>query len=450
MTIPAPLEAGFKAKFAEYTGTLDCVHCGLCIQNCPTYGVTGRESDSPRGRIYLMRGYAESNLEISPEARRHLDECIVCRGCETVCPSGIRMGDMMESFRHEMRRARNPRFFARLLDRVKDAAARAVLMGILPHRTRIAALTDLLYFYDRSGLRRLLRWAARIGARGPARRISVRLVALDDLLPPILPPSRRRLDAEAAASGGLFRAVGKARVRAALFLGCIASEWYADVHRATIRVLTENGCDVVVPNAQTCCGALHRHGGHLEDAAELYARNREAFEEVKADVLIVNAAGCGASLREPPHSMPEGLGLPVRDVCEFLDEIGIRAPAGEVRRKVAHHQACHLVHAQRVKASAVENLLTQIPGVALVPLPDADRCCGAGGIYNLLHPEIAGPLQAEKVAAILGTGAEIVATGNPGCWMQIRAGLSGRGIEVLHPVELLERAYGSRPEGPRP
>jgi len=449
VTIPASLEAGFKAKFAEYTRTLDCVHCGLCIQNCPTYGVTGRESDSPRGRIYLMRGYAESDLEISPEARRHLDQCIVCRGCETVCPSGIRMGDMMESFRHEMRRTPSRRFLTRLLDRLKDAAARSILMGVLPHRARIAALTDFLYFYDRTGLRRLFRWAARLGSRGPAHRffgrLSARLAGLDGLLPPILPPSRRRIDAEAAASGGLFRAAGKARVRAALFLGCISSEWYADVHRATIRVLTENGCDVLVPAAQTCCGALHRHGGHIEDAADLYARNRDAFAEQKSDVLIVNAAGCGASLREPPHSMPEGLGLPVRDVCEFLDEIGIRTPSGEIPRKVAHHQACHLVHAQRVQASAVENLLARIPGLSLVPLPDADRCCGAGGIYNLLHPEMAEPLQAEKVAAILGTGAEIVATGNPGCWLQIRAGLNGRGVEVLHPVELLARAYGSRP-----
>jgi glycolate dehydrogenase iron-sulfur subunit len=432
MTVAPEKEAGFRARLHEYTRTLDCVHCGLCIPYCPTYGVSGRESDSPRGRIYLMRGYAEGTIDLSRDADRRLDQCIVCRGCETVCPSGIRMGEMMESFRDARRRekSRSP------LGLVRNIVGRAVLMGVLPHRTVLSALSDLLYFYDRSGLRKV--------ARAVARRVWPRLAALDALLPPLLPPSARRVDQEAASNGGVFPAQGgKPRARVGLFLGCIASEWCAPVHRATIRVLTRNGCEVVVPPDQTCCGALHRHGGYLDDAARLYERNAAAFGALKLDAVVVNAAGCGAALKEPPHGSA-GLGAPVRDVCEFLHEIGVEPPAGSIEKKVAHHQPCHLVHAQRVPPAAVEDLLRRIPGLNLVPLPDADRCCGAGGIYNLLHPKMAEPLRDEKTAAVLSTGADIVATGNPGCWLQIRSGLAGRGIEVLHPVEILDRAYGAQ------
>ncbi len=443
MTISPETEACSRSRFPDYLHTLDCVHCGLCLPACPTYRVSGRESDSPRGRIYLLRGHAEDSFELSPEARLHLDLCIVCRNCETVCPSGIRMGEMMESFRDAARRRGGRGGVGTFLGRL-------ALRKVLPHRPVIAALTDLLYYVERSGLRRVLRAAAR--------RISPRLAAMESLLPSIPPPALRRIDAEAASAGGLFRAEGKARARVALFLGCIASEWYAEAHRATIRVLTRNGCDVVVPFGQTCCGALHRHAGYLDDAADLYDRNRAVFGSLEVDAIVVNAAGCGAALKEPPGwgGLPgkaprpggAGLGPPVRDICELLAEIGIAAPAREVRRKVAHHQACHLVHAQRIGPRATEDLLARIPGITLVPLPDADQCCGAGGIYNMLRPEMARKVLDAKVEAIAGTGAEIVVTANPGCWLQIRSGLEGRGIEVLHPVELLDRAYGRSPPSP--
>jgi glycolate oxidase iron-sulfur subunit len=429
VTVAPHLESGFRDRFAEYGRTLDCVHCGLCLPYCPTYGVSGRESDSPRGRIYLMRGYAEGEIQLTPAAETHLDRCIVCRGCETVCPSGIHMGEMMESFRDEARR----RPGKRLGRSIRDLIARALLMGILPHRRRIAALTDLLGLYERSGLRRL--------STAVLARVAPRLRGLDDLFPPIPPGALRRIDLEAASRGGVFPAEGKVRMRVGLFLGCIASEWYAAAHRATIRVLQKNGCDVVVPGEQTCCGALHRHAGFLEDGKQLYSRNVQAFEAAGVEVVVVNAAGCGAALKEPPHGSA-GAPLPVQDICEFLDRIGIAEPTRALRNRVAHHPPCHLVHAQKVGPQAVESLLLKIPGLTLVPLPDADRCCGAGGIYNLLHPEMAGPLRNEKVEAIIRSGAEIVATGNPGCWLQIRSGLSGRSIEVLHPVELLDRAYG--------
>ena len=431
MAIDTEKENQFKSRFHEYTRTLDCVHCGLCIPYCPTHGVTGREADSPRGRIYLMREYAESGVDLSAEAHKHLNQCIVCRACETVCPSGIRMGDMMESFREEMNLTQRPKGLGHLL-------ARFLLRYMLPYRNRIAAVSDLLYFYQRSGLGPIVSLILRCFFK--------RAAALDQLQPKVPAPSVRRIETDLTRPEG-YPAEGKARLRVGLFLGCITSEWFAPAHRATIRVLQKNGCDVVLPDRQTCCGALHRHGGFLEDATELYRKNAEIFSKAGVDVVVVNAAGCGAALKEPPHSLPGGLGVPVRDVCEFLEEIGVVPPSGPIKKKVTHHQACHLVHGQRLKASAVENLLRTIPELELVPLTDSDRCCGSGGVYNLIHPEMAEPVLEDKVRAIVATGAEIVVTGNPGCAMQVRAGLQadkkGQGIEVTHPVELLDRSYSS-------
>jgi glycolate oxidase iron-sulfur subunit len=429
MTLSKEKESEFASRFHEYARTLDCVHCGLCIPYCPTHGVTGREADSPRGRIYLMRGYAESGEALSPEAEKHVLQCIVCRACETVCPSGIHMGEMMESFRSELNRSPARKGFGYWL-------ARFLLRHVLPHRARIATLTDVLYAYQVTGLRRVV--------EAVTHRLSRRIAALDGLQPDVPEPSVRRIETDRTLPGG-YPCVGNARMRVALFLGCITSEWFAPAHRATIRVLQRNGCDVVLPDAQTCCGALHRHGGFLAESDELYRRNAEVFAGAGVDAVVVNAAGCGAALKEPPHSVSGGLGVPVRDVCELLEEMGIVPPRGRIEKKVAYHQPCHLVHGQRIGPHAVEALLRSIPGLELAPLTDSDRCCGSGGIYNLIHPEMAEPILEEKVAAILASGAEIVVTGNPGCAMQILSGLraraEGRGIEVLHPVELLDRSY---------
>ncbi len=443
MTIPQTQELKFKGRYHEYVRTLDCVHCGLCLPFCPTYGVTGREADSPRGRIYLLRGYAEGGIPLTPETLKHLDQCIVCRNCETACPSGIRIGEMMESFRQEMVRA-IPRQGWRY------HLARLFLRELIPYRHRIAWATDVLYLYEKFGLRRLVRWLGRKGLR--------RLENLDALMPPIPPPRERRLKTSSSIPGGLYKAEGQARLRVALFLGCIASEWFAPIHRATIRVLNRAGCDVVIPDPQTCCGALHRHAGFLKEAEELFRRNAKAFSSCGAEVLAVNAAGCGASLKEPPRAfpprsprgddgLPQGVGIPVRDICELLDEIGIAPPDRPFSKKVAYDQPCHLVHGQRVPASAVLNLLQQVPRIQLVPLADSDRCCGAGGIYNLIHAEMARAILAEKVNAILASGAEVVVTGNPGCWLQIRAGVARHGIEVMHPVEVLDQAYSDKISG---
>jgi len=415
---PAP---EITARFAEYTGTLDCVHCGLCLPHCPTYRVTGREAESPRGRIHLLRGWAEERFPLTDGAREHLDHCIVCRTCESVCPSGIRMGDMMESFRAE-ERAAHPTAAA------ASPLARAFLDGLVPHRSRIRAVSGVLAFYQAAGLRRAV--DALLGRVAPG-------LARTHALQPRMPSAvDRHVPTERERPGG-FPALGERRARVALFLGCVASEWFAHVHRATIRVLQRNGCDVIVPDAQTCCGALHRHAGRLDDAAALLARNARAFADAGVDAVIVNAAGCGASLKEPIGRLPA---VPYRDVFEFLHALGPVPPRKALRRRVAYDPPCHLLHAQKV--DVVEELLDLIPGIRLLPLAGRERCCGAGGVYNLLHPDLADAVLAEKVEAILASGAEVVVTGNPGCALQIGYGLRGKPIDVRHPIELLDEAYG--------
>lgn len=418
----------FSERFEEYTRTLDCVHCGLCIQSCPTYELTGREADNPRGRIYLMRGYAEGTGEMTSEALRHLDECIVCRACESVCPSGIRMGEMMEGFRHELDKGRRRKG-------LRYRFARMLLRHVLPYRRRIALISDVLWFYQWIGLRRLVDLVLPV--------VSRRLTRLHAMQPTIPNPRERRVPTSGSLAAGVYPTEGTCRVRVGLFLGCVASEWFAATCRATIRVLQKNGCDVVVPDAQTCCGALSRHAGFLDDADVLHGRNVGAFADASVDVIVTNAAGCGAALKEPTSSAGDGLGVPVRDICEFLDEIGIVAPKGELPVRVAYDQPCHLQHGQCLGSSVVENLLGMIPKLELVPLEDSDRCCGSGGVYNLVQPDIAEQLRDQKAEKIRAASVDVVVTGNPGCVMQIRAGLSGDGIEVTHPVELLDRSYRS-------
>ncbi|MBN1443752.1 MAG: (Fe-S)-binding protein [Planctomycetes bacterium] len=427
MAIPTEREQPFRERFPQYVRTLDCVHCGLCIQHCPTHAATGREASSPRGRIYLLRGYAEGTVELTPAVRKHLDECIVCRACESACPSGIRMGEMMEAFRGEMERQRDSRS---LLYRI----SMLLLRRVLPHRRRVAWLSNILWLYQATRLQVAVRALLKLTSR--------RLAELERLQPRLPRPSERKVPTDRELPEKLYPAFGKPRLRAALFLGCIASDWFARTHRATIRVLQRNGCDVLVPDAQTCCGALHRHAGLLDEAEDLFRRNREVFRECGADVVVVNAAGCGAALKEPPAAFPDGLGIPVRDICELLDEIGIVPPIGRIDRRVVYDQPCHLLHGQRIGAEVVEGLLRQIPGIDLRPLRDSDRCCGSGGVYNVVHADLADPIGREKAACIREADPEIVVTGNPGCALQIQALLDGAPIEVLHPVELLDRSYG--------
>jgi glycolate oxidase iron-sulfur subunit len=346
-----------------YTGTLDCVHCGLCLPTCPTYRESGRESSSPRGRIYLMRAVAEGRLPLA-ELAEEAYLCLGCRACETACPSGVRFGSLLEETRAEVERAGLRTGLAR---RLEGLALREVVAR--PRRLRL--LVDLLALAQRLRLDRV------------ARALAPRRVAGALALAPRVPPRRARRPLPERTP-----ACGEARGRVALFVGCVMPELFGDVHAATVRVLARNGFEVRVPRSQGCCGALHAHAGDAEAARELARRNVAAFAELPVDAWVVNSAGCGAALREAGAWLPgtgEGLAASVRDVCEWLDAAGLVPPAGRVAGRVCYDDPCHLVHGQRVR-EAPRRLLRAVSGLELVAHDDPAACCGAAGIYNLTHP----------------------------------------------------------------
>jgi glycolate oxidase iron-sulfur subunit len=388
-----------------YAGTLDCVHCGLCLPACPTYKLTGRETSSPRGRVYLIRSVAEGRLELGAALADEAYFCLGCRACETACPSGVRFGALLEGTRAAVEAKGLRTGFEK---RVEAFALREMLT----RPRRLAWAFGALAFAQRSGLGRL------------ASLLPKRLADAWRLLPPVPPRAqRRRLPRTIPAEGAR-------RGRVALFEGCLMPELFGPVNAATARVLAKNGYEVIVPEGQGCCGALHLHAGDPAFAHELERANLAAFEGV--DAIVVNSAGCGAALREG------ALGPRVRDVCEFLDEVGLVAEPPPRAGTVCYDDPCHLVHAQRV-AAAPRRLLARVPGLRLVPHDDPTSCCGAAGIYNLTHPEASQAVLAPKLDALAKVDPDWIATGNPGCLMQLGAGARARGLRarVVHPVELL-------------
>lgn len=408
-----------------YDDSLDCVHCGLCLTSCPTYRATGRETASPRGRIYLMRGLAEGRLEETELLEEEAFACLGCRACETACPSGVRYGEMLEQTRDVIRTAQRARGDLSLAARIE----RFALREIVPRPGRLRALVGSLALAQRFGLDRL---AARLLPRRLADMIS---------LAPAVPPAdeRRRMPAFTAAQG-------ERRGRVALFEGCIMPEFFGRVNDAARRVLARAGYEVVVPEAQGCCGALQAHGGDLATARRLAERNVRAFDDALGDLdaIVVTSAGCSAALREGEAWIGEAGGRVaggVRDVLEFLDEVSAELPFTRIDARVCYDDPCHLVHAQGI-AAAPRRLLERIPGLALVPHANPEACCGAAGIYNLTQPEMSRRVRDPKIEALVAADPEIVATANPGCAMQLAAGLAAAGREtpVVHPIELLERA----------
>ncbi|MEM7411259.1 MAG: heterodisulfide reductase-related iron-sulfur binding cluster [Myxococcota bacterium] len=402
-----------------YEGALDCVHCGLCLTSCPTYRATGRESSSPRGRIYLMRGIAEQRVPLGELARDEAHLCLGCRACETACPSGVQYGAMLERTREEVR-------LAGLREDWPARIERFLLRHLVPHRARLGLAFDLLAFAQRLGLDRA------VGAMLPPR-----LREAQALLPRV--PSR----AERRTPPTRIPAQGQQRGRVGFLRGCVMSEAFADINAATLRVLARNGLEVVVPDDQGCCGALQAHAGDRDTAVALARVNLGAFAEV--DTVVTNSAGCGAALCDAGHWMPgegEPLAKKSRDVCAVLDEVGLRPPDRRIEARVCYDDPCHLVHGQRV-ADAPRRLLAQIPGLRLTEHAEPTACCGAAGTYNLTQPEMSQAVLARKMDALAAADPDLIVTGNPGCLMQLRAGATARGLraEVLHPVELLDRAY---------
>lgn len=390
-----------------------CVACGLCLPHCPTYRLTGEESASPRGRIAAMRSIADGLAEVDETFASFMDLCLVCRACEDVCPSHVPFARMME-------------------------AARVQVEPLRPRRER---------FVRRLGLEVAL----------PRRKVLWAMAALQPLVRPLLP---RRARAVMPKATSLFRRLPKVtepprgtpvRGEVSLLSGCVQDRWFRDVNEATIRVLARMGWRVSVPRAQACCGALAAHNGRLETARSLARRNAGTF--AGADHVVVNAAGCSAHMKDYEH-LVEGAGLPVSDVMEFLqaDAPSERAApetwTGEATT-VAYHDACHALRAQGIRAQP-RAALGRLGGIDLVEIADGESCCGAAGLYNLTEPELADRLMRQKAEAIRDTGASVVASANPGCTMQIRAGLRALGYEaeVVHPVQLIDRAHGDDVDTP--
>ena len=427
----AGIDLEWLARKIDYRLYQDCVHCGLCTASCPTYVETGDENDSPRGRIYLMRAVADGRLDVTDAVRGHLELCLDCRACETACPSGVQYGRLIEPFKvalkmSETGSAKSNPIETLILQHLFPYSGR-VKFALAP--AKLLQRTGLLDAIERAGLLKLLPSA--LG----------RMAAM-------LPKYRKR---SASGLAEVMPAIGVKRARVALFLGCVADAMFPETNAATARVLQRNGCEVVVPRGQVCCGAIHYHSGVEGPAIDFARQNMKIFLDDKIDAVITNAAGCGAMLKDYAHLLPaaERVGAErfvskVRDISEFLVELGPIAPANGFKAKVAYHDACHLCHAQRIKTQPRE-LLAMIPGIELVPLEESELCCGAAGTYNLVQPEMADRLGNRKVDQIAATGAAVVAAGNVGCILQIERKIKERGlkIDVAHPVDLLDRAYES-------
>jgi glycolate oxidase iron-sulfur subunit len=395
------------------------MHCGICLPQCPTYRVLGQEMDSPRGRIYLMRAAGEGRIGLTENFVLHMDRCLGCRACETACPAGVPFGRLLEETRGQIERRAPRPLGRRLLGRF--------LLGVFPERRRFARVLALTRLYQRSGLQRVVR-------RSGLLRTLPRLDAMERLLPAL---RRSKLDPLPAET---LPPTGTPRGTVALLEGCVQSMLFPEVNRATVTLLARAGYRVVVPREQGCCGALHLHWGDRAGARALARRNLAGLSG--ADWIVTNAAGCGAALREYGHLLGEDPHAPgfagrVRDVSELLAE-HLPGPRQPLDLTVTYHEPCHLAHGQRVR-EAPRTLLRAIPGLRLVELPESDVCCGSAGVYNLMEPEISGQLLERKLDRIATTQATVVASGNPGCLLQLRQGLSNRGLRVRahHPVEIL-------------
>ncbi|HEY7817709.1 MAG TPA: (Fe-S)-binding protein [Vicinamibacteria bacterium] len=410
-----------------YEKTLACVHCGLCLPACPAYRVDPRESLAPRGQVYNIRAVLEGRLELTPALASEIYDCLACRGCESVCPSGVPVGSIVEEARGLITEKKQEGSLDRHLKRL-------LLSGILAHPRRLSALMSLLRIYERSGLRSLARFLLA--------RIAPALAERERLMPSI-GPKPSRLPALSPASG-------ETRGRVALFTGCIASHSFADVNAATLRVLQRNGFEVVVPGDQVCCGALHQHNGLPDTGRRLARKNVGVFEKASVDRIVVNAAGCGAALSEYGEFLggdkaAHAFASRVIDVSALLVREGYERPSSSLPPlRVAYDAPCHLFHAQKVKNEPRE-ILKSIPGVQLVEHQESERCCGSAGIYNVTHYRMSMEVLTAKMREIAKVRPDVIATGNPGCHIQLSEGVrrSGLEAEVVHPVVLLDRAYRS-------
>jgi glycolate oxidase iron-sulfur subunit len=409
----------------------ECVHCGFCLPTCPTYVLFGEEMDSPRGRIYLMnKGLDEEPM--NDEMVRHWDLCLGCMACVTACPSGVQYDKLIESTRQQVER--------RYERRADDKAFREMIFQFFPYPNRLRAVAAPMRLYKRFGIGDKLRRA------GIMQRIPARMRAMEALLPD-LPKEEKIPDLTVPA--------GEKRRRVGVLTGCVQRVFFSPVNAATVRVLAAEGCEVVAPK-QGCCGALSTHAGREEESLDFARKTIDTFEDLNLDNIVVNAAGCGSTMKEYGYLLrddPEyaqrakAFSAKVRDVSEFLQELGPVAERNPLPVTAAYHDACHLAHAQGVRKQPRQTL-KQIPGIEIKEIREAEICCGSAGIYNMVEPEPAAELGKRKANNILKTGAQMIVTSNPGCMLQIQSSLKKMGhggLPMAHPVEVLDASLRGEP-----
>ncbi|AFY77336.1 MAG: (Fe-S)-binding protein [Hydrococcus sp. C42_A2020_068] len=423
---------GFDPKNPPKQDLIDtCVHCGFCLSTCPSYRVIGKEMDSPRGRIYLMNAINKGEAALDETTTQHFDSCLGCLACVTTCPSGVQYDQLIAATRPQVER-NQPRS-------LKDKLIRTLIFNLFPYPNRLRIFLPLLWLYQKLGIQKLVR------ATGLLDRFFPRLAAMESILPEVnLKSLRDNLP-------DIIPAQGEKRYRVGVILGCVQRLFFSPVNEATVRVLTANGCEVVIPKTQGCCAALPAHQGQEEQAQALAKQMIDSFEGTGIDYVIINAAGCGHTLKEYNHILEDNpeyrekakqFVAKVRDVQEFLAEAKLTtnlSPLTEKDLTIVYQDACHLLHGQKISLQP-RQLLKQIPGVKLKEPIDAALCCGSAGVYNMLQPEVANELGQQKVKNLLDTGAELIASPNPGCSLQLKKHmqLKGQEIPLMHPMELLD------------
>jgi glycolate oxidase iron-sulfur subunit len=436
--IEAAKPSNFDGHKAPEMGLIeDCVHCGFCLPACPTYVLWGEEMDSPRGRIYMMKKSAQGEAPLDQRFGLHMDNCLGCMACMTACPSGVQYNKLIEDTRAQVER-NVPRS-------TTDSLFRKILFATFPYVRRLRLLALPMLIYQRCGLQRLLR------ASGLLRLLPKRLLQMESLLPRVPVGFMQGLPAKVSP-------VAEPRRRVGMLSGCVQQVFFQHVNQATARVLAAEGCEVVIPQAQECCGALMLHSGLDEQAAALARRMIATFEKAKVDTIVINAAGCGSTMKEYGHLLRDDPAWAARasefsakckDISEILCELPARSPRHALPMRVAYHDACHLRHAQAIHAEP-RRLLATIPSLEVAEIEESSLCCGSAGVYNLLHPEPANQLGDRKVENLLATKAEAVISANPGCLLQLMSGLRRRGLDAMptyHMVELLDASIRNVPLG---
>jgi glycolate oxidase iron-sulfur subunit len=406
----------------------DCVHCGFCLPACPTYVLWGEEMDSPRGRIYMMKKSGQGEAPLDKRFGLHMDNCLGCMACMTACPSGVQYDKLIEDTRAQVER-NVPRS-------IPDKFFRKLLFATFPYANRLRLLALPMLLYQRSGLQTLVR------ASGVLRLLPQRIAAVEALLPRVPANLFRHLPSHLAP-------VSTPRRRVGMLSGCVQQVFFQHVNQATARVLAAEGCEVIIPQSQACCGALMIHSG-LEDKAAHFARQMiQSFESANVDTIVINAAGCGSTMKEYGHILRDDSAWAARaaafsakckDISEILCDLPAQAPRHPLPMRVAYHDACHLRHAQAIFEQP-RQLLSTIPGLEVVEVEEGNLCCGSAGVYNLLNPEPANQLGDRKVEKLLAADAEAVISANPGCLLQLMSGLRRRGLQAMptfHMVELLD------------